>query len=212
MTKNRIWIPTACLALACAFGSSARADDSGDYQTTHFKIYGGPAYVAPMSDDDVTLGSLTDTVQAETQVGWNLGIEGRFNKWFGIELDYVNADEDVTFGGTTIGDANFSPLTATFNIHVVHTTVVDFYVGPSYSYVNWGDIHLNASGSGITGSSEIGTDSANGWGVSLGIDVGWKHFVFTGGLKYLNVSLEPQGFSSIPVNPLVARLGVGFRF
>jgi len=209
MTKNRIWIPIACCAVACTFGSSARAQDN------HFKIYGGPAYVAPMSDENVTLGSITDTIQAETQIGWNLGIEGRFNDWFGIELDYVNANEDVSFGGTTIGDTNFSPLTATFNIHVVHTTVVDFYLGPSYSYVNWGDIHLNTTGQTFpefTGSSEIGTDSAHGWGVSLGLDVGWKHFVFTGGLKYLNVSLEPQGFSSIPVNPLVARLGVGFRF
>jgi len=118
----------------------------------------------------------------------------------------------VDFGGTTIGEANFSPLTATFNIHVVHTTVVDFYLGPAYTYVNWGDIHLNASGSGITGSSDIGTDSAHGWGVSMGIDIGWEHFVFTGGLKYLDVGLQVQNGPTIPVNPLVARLGVGFRF
>jgi len=206
MSRNRIWISTVCLAAACAFGPSALA------QGNHFKVYGGPAYVAPMSDEDVTFGSVTDTVQAAEEVGWNLGIEGRFNDWFGIELDYVDANQDVDFGGTTIGDTNFSPLTATFNIHVVHTTVVDFYLGPSYSYVNWGDIHLNASGSGITGSSDIGTDSSHGWGVSLGLDVGWEHFVFTGGVKYLDVGLQVQNGQSIPVNPLVARLGVGFRF
>jgi len=206
MFRHRIWIPIVCLALACAFGPSALA------QGTHFKVYGGPAYVAPMSDEDVSLGSVTDTVQATEEVGWNLGIEGRFNDWFGIEIDYVDANQDVDFGGTTIGEANFSPLTATFNIHVVHTTVVDFYLGPAYTYVNWGDIHLNASGSGITGSSDIGTDSAHGWGVSMGIDIGWEHFVFTGGLKYLEVGLQVQNGPTIPVNPLVARLGVGFRF
>jgi len=213
MNSRRICILVFCCATAASFGATARAEDAQD---THFKIYGGAAYVAPMSDSDVTWNSLTETVQAEQQVGWNLGIEGRFNKWFGIELDYVNANQDVQFGGTTIGETNFSPLTATFNIHVVHSTIVDFYVGPSYTYVNWGDIHLNTTGQTFpefTGSSDIGTDSSHGWGVSLGLDIGLgKHFAFQGGLKYLNVSLEPQGYSSIAVNPLVGRLGVAVRF
>jgi phage anti-repressor protein len=211
MLRKKIWIAILCCAALGAFGASAYADDS-DYDPPHFKIYGGPAYVAPMDDDTVTFDTVTDSIQAADEVGWNLGIEGRFGKWFGLELDYVNANENIDFGGSTIGDANFSPLTATFNIHVVHTKVVDFYLGPSYTYVDWGDIHLNAEGGQLTGGSEIGTDSANGWGVSLGIDIGWEHFFFTGGLKYLNVSLEPQGFSSVPVNPLVGRVGVGVRF
>jgi len=166
-----------------------------------------------MSDSDVTLGTVSDTVKAEKEVGWNFGIEGSFTNWIGLELDYVHANQDVKFGGTTIGNVNFSPLTATFDIHVVHTKVIDFYLGPSYSYVNWGDIHLNADGTTIHGSSEIGTDSSHGWGVGLGLDIGLgKHFAFEGGLKYLDVSLQPQGSSSVSVNPLVARLGVAVRF
>ena len=207
MLKNRIWIAIVCLAVAGIAGPSVLAQD------THFKVYGGAAYVAPMSDSDVTFGTVSDTVKAEKQVGWNLGVEGRFNNWFGVELDYVNATQNIKFGGTTIGDVNFSPLTATFDIHVVHTKIVDFYLGPSYSYVNWGDIKVNASSSGITGSSEIATDSSHGWGVGLGIDIGLgKHFAFQGGLKYLDVSLEPHGGSSVAVNPLVGRLGVALRF
>lgn len=207
MLKNRIGIAIVILAVAGIAGPSVFAQD------THFKVYGGAAYVAPMSDSDVTFGSVSDTVKTEQQVGWNLGVEGRFNNWFGVELDYVNATQDIKFGGTTIGDVNFSPLTATFDIHVVHTKIVDFYLGPSYSYVNWGDIKVNASSSGITGSSEIGTDSSHGWGVGLGIDIGLgKHFAFQGGLKYLDVSLEPRGYSSVAVNPLVGRLGIALRF
>jgi outer membrane protein W len=207
MPKHQFWIATVCLAAAGIAGPSVLAQD------THFKIYGGAAYVAPMSDSDVTLGSITDTVEAEQQVGWNLGIEGRFTPWIGIELDYVNATQDVDFGGATIGEVNFSPLTATFDIHVVHTKVVDLYLGPSYTYVNWGDIKLDANGSSVTGSSEFATDSTHGWGVSLGLDIGLgEHFAFQGGLKYLDVSLEPQGQSPVSVNPLVARLGVAFRF
>ena len=207
MSSTRIWIVGVGLAVAGAVSPSARAQD------THVKFYGGPAYVAPMRDSDVTLGVISDTVKEEKQVGWNLGIEGRFTKWIGLEVDYIHANQDVTFGGSTIGDTTFSPLTATFNIHPVHTKVVDLYLGPSYSYVNWGEIHLNANGGTITGSSEIGTKSATSWGASLGLDIGiGKHFAICGGLKYLNVDLEMDNGQTADVKPLVARINAAIRF
>ena len=207
MRKNRIGVLTVCLAAAGLLGPSVLAQD------THFKVYGGPAYVAPMGDSPITFGTVTDTVEAEKKVGWNLGIEGRFNKLLGIEVDYVNATQDVNFGGTTIGEADFSPMTATLNFHLVHTKGFDFYVGPSYSYVNWGEIHLNASGGNLTGSSDIGTDSASGWGAGLGLDIGLgQHFAITAGLRYINVDLELETGPPVEVNPLVARLGAAFRF
>jgi hypothetical protein len=207
MTGNRIWIPTLGLAVLGVCAPSALAQD------TRFKLYAGPAYVAPMSDSDVTFGTVTDAVEAQEEVGWNFGAEFRWGRMMGLELDYVNATQDVSYGGATIGEADFSPLTATLNFHLIHTKVVDFYIGPSYSYINWGEIHLNANGGSLTGSSEIGTDSAQGWGASLGLDFGLgEHFAITGGLKYLNVDLEVQDGPSIAVNPLVARLGVAVRF
>jgi len=209
MSRNRIGILVGCIAVVAAIGPAAHAEA----QDTHFKIYFGPAYVAPMSDSNVTFGSIDETIEAEDQIGWNVGIEGRFNPWIGLELDYVNANQDVSFAGSTIGDTTFSPLTATFDIHVVHTKVVDFYLGPSYSYVNWGDVHLNTNGGTVTGSSEIGTDSASCWGASLGLDIGiGKHFAIQGGLKYLDVNLELANGQEVSVDPLMARLGVAFRF
>jgi hypothetical protein len=212
MMSKTLWMLPAALAIAAFAGSSALADDS-DTQQTHVKLYGGAAYVAPMSDSDVTFGTVTDAVQAEDQIGWNFGIEGRFTKWFGLELDYVNATQDIEFGGSVIGSTTFAPLTATFNIHVVHSTIVDFYVGPSYSYVNWGDIELNQEGQTFFSTDGLGTDSENGWGVSLGLDIGLgKHFAFTGGLRYIDVPIVVQGGGSANVNPLVGRLGVAVRF
>ena len=207
MTKNRIRILTTCLAVACVLGPSVLAQD------THFKVYGGPAYVAPMGNSDVTFDTLHDTVEAEKKVGWNLGFEARFGHRMGIEVDYVHATQDVTFGGTTIGDTEFSPLTATLNFHLFHTKVVDFYVGPSYSFVNWGEIHLNTDGGNFFESTGLGTDSAHGWGASAGIDIGLgEHLAITGGLKYLNVDLKLSNGPAIKVDPLVARLGVAVRF
>jgi outer membrane protein W len=198
------------LAAVAVVSPAARADDDFD---THFKFYGGPAYVASMGDSDVTFGTVEDTIENESQVGWNLGFEGRFNDWVGIELDYVHANQDVSFGGSTIGDTTFSPLTATLNVHVVHTKIFDLYLGPSYSYVNWGEIHLNANGGTITGSSEIGTDSAHDWGASLGFDVGiGKHFALGAGVKYLNVDLTMDNGQTAEVKPLMARLTAAFRF
>lgn len=197
----------ACSIVAVAASSQAIA------QENYIKLYGGAAYVAPLSESDITFESVSDAVQAQQQVGWNFGFEGRFNDWFGLEIDYVNATQDVDFGGMDIGSTDFSPLTATLNIHVVHTTLVDFYLGPSYSYVSWGDIELNQEGQGLFSTTGLGTDSQNAWGVSLGLDIGLgKHFAFTGGLRYIDTDLELANGPSIAVNPLVGRLGIALRF
>lgn len=232
MAKNRTCILAMCLALGLYGVVRAdddddpkpvdvdvehhdhHDDDDDDHGIKHFKIYVGPAYVAPMGEDDITFGSTTDAIKNQKHVGWNFGAEGRFGKLIGIELDYVNSNQDVEFAGSSIGDANFQPLTATLNFHLIPSKVFDLYVGPSYTYVNWGDVHLNVNGNSVTGQSgDLRTDSAKGWGASLGIDFGiGKYFAVTAGLKYLNVDMDLPGFGSSSVNPLVARLGVAGRF
>src|SRR5258705_1057302 len=101
MNHRRIRMVAVVAAAAGVLWPAAEAQD------TPFKISLGPAYVAPMSDSDVTFGSISDTIKAEQQIGWNVGLEGRFTNWLGLEVDYVNANQDVTFAGSTIGDATF---------------------------------------------------------------------------------------------------------
>jgi outer membrane protein W len=207
MRTNLRSVVLALAILGAAAASPAFAQD------THFKLYGGAAYVAPTSDSNVTLGTITDALKAEKRVGWNFGVEGRITKWIGVELDYVRATQDVKFGGQTIGQTDFSPLTASLNIHVVHTKIVDLYLGPSYSYVNWGTIQLNAAGEGLLSTVGLGTESSRCWGAGLGLDIGiGKHFALTGGLRYLDTDLDIQGGQSVAVKPVVGRLGVAVRF
>lgn len=207
MSKTTLAILAACATVFGLTGTLASAQD------THFKFYGGAAYVAPLSSEDVTVGSVTDAVQAEDQVGWNFGFEGRVGKLIGLELDYVNANQDISLGGTTIGSADFSPLTFSVNFHIVPTTIVDFYIGASYAYVSWGDVKLNQAGETFFSTTGLTTDSANAWGAALGLDIGiGKHFAFTAGLRYLDLPLEVTGGESIAVNPLIGRLGVAIRF
>ena len=204
---------TKLAILGSLFVVAALAAPPAAAQGTHVKIYGSAAYVAPLSESDVTVGSITDAVKNEKQVGWNFGIEGRLGKIFGIELDYVRANQDVQFAGTTVGSTNFSPLSLTLNFHLIHSTIVDFYFGPSYSYVNWGDIHLNGAGQGLFTTTGLGTDSSNAWGVATGLDIGLgKHFAFSAGLRYIDTQMQIQNGPGIDVNPLVARVGVAVRF
>ena len=185
-------------------------DDDSDF--SHFRIYGGPAYVAPMGDSPITLDTVEDNIETQQHVGWNLGFEWHFIRLLGIEVDYVNANQDVDFGGVTIGDTDFSPLTATLNFHLVSTEHFDFYLGPSYSYVNWGDVKLNEEGEGLVSTDGLAADSDAAWGLGIGLDVGGEHVKFTAGVRYINTNMVLPGVGEIEVDPIVARLGVAFTF
>jgi hypothetical protein len=226
MAMSRFVLLAGC-SIAVAVGSSVYAQepsptpaptstsvDHDDDDIWHFKVYGGPAYVAPLNDSDVSFETVTDSLQAQSHVGWNLGVEGRFARLIGIELDYVNGSQDVEFGGTTIGETDFSPLTLTANFHLIPSNRFDFYVGPSFTWVNWGDIELDANGSDVVGDGfNAGLDSETGWGISTGLDIGFgEHFAIGAGLKWLNVGMVLSDGQEIDVEPLIARLTAAFRF
>ena len=197
----------ASLALATAALEPALAQD------THVKIFAAASYVAPLSEEDVTINSVTQSVKNSDALGWEFGIEGRFNKWLGLQVDYIHVDQDVEYNGSTIGSTTLAPLSATFNIHVVHSKIVDFYLGPTYSYVDWGDISLNGPGSVFWGTNNLGTNSEHAWGASLGLDIGLgKHVAIVTGLRYLRLDLTPQGGQSAKVDPLFSDIGIAVRF
>jgi outer membrane protein W len=197
----------ASLALAAAALEPALAQD------THVKIFAAASYVSPLSEEDVTVGSVTQSVKNSDALGWEFGVEGRFTKWLGLQVDYIHVDQDVKYNGSTIGSTTLSPLSATFNIHVVHSKIIDFYLGPTYSYVNWGDISLNGPGSVFYGTNNLGTDSESAWGASLGLDIGLgKHVAIVTGIRYLSLDLTAQGGQSAKVDPLFSSVGIAVRF
>jgi len=179
----------------------ARAQDDG------FKIFGAAAYVAPTSQDHVTISSVKESVKTSKELGWNVGFELRLSKRTGVEVDYLNATEDVDVNGAKLGQVDFSPLSATLDFHLIHTKIVDFYVGPTYSYVNWGKLHLD---NGTTAT----TEKEQAWGASVGLDIGLgKTVALVGGLRYLDLDLNSQGSGgNFKVNPLLTRIGVALRF
>jgi outer membrane protein W len=159
-----------------------------------------------LEEDNITFGAIMDSLAAEDNYGWNAGFEGRIKKLLGIELDYSNTNQDLEFGGSRIGDTNFSPVALTLNFHVVSGEKWDFYLGPTYAYINWSDIDLDDG-------SQVSTNTGHGWGVSVGLDwYPWEHFGFYSGLRYLDANLDFDNGPSTSQNPLIARIGVAARF
>ena len=232
MAMSRIALLAAGCSIAVAAGSTVYAqttpsptptpmpaattdtDHHDDDDIWHFKVFGGPAYVAPLNDSDISFETVTDSIQAQDHIGWNLGFEWRFARLIGVELDYINAKQDGDFGGSTIGDTTFQPVTASANFHLIPSEHFDFYIGPSFSWVNWGDIKLSTSGSDIVPpGTDTGLDSNTAWGAQLGIDFGFgEHFAVGAGLRWINAEMELNNGQTISVEPLIARLTAAFRF
>ncbi len=175
-------------------------------QDNKFKLFGAASYVSPLSDEDVDFGTVRESVQAANDLGWEFGFEIRANKLIGIEVSYLNVTQDIEVDGDAIGDVDLTPWNGSLNFHILPTKVVDFWVGPSVAYVDWGNVNTD---SGPT----IETDNEFAYGASLGIDIGLGEAVaITGGLRWLKLDLPLEDLSDVGVDPLFARVGIAFRF
>lgn len=189
-------IPVAAFALLVAAPASAAG----------FKVFGGVSYVAPLGEDDVDIGAITDSIEASEVLGWTVGLESRFNKIVGLEIDYVNSTNDIEFGGSTIGEVQIQPLSATLNFHLVPTGIVNLYLGPTASYFIFGDADVDPLGS-------LDVDNEFAYGASLGLEIGLGGTVAVlGGIRWLKVDIRPDGSDEIPLDPLYSRLGLALRF
>jgi len=199
---KRITLAFGILFALVAFQPAAAAD------ITHFKLFGAVAYVSPLSESDVTISTITDSVQASNETGWEAGIEFRLNKLLGVEVSYLNSTNDLEFGGTKFGKVDFTPYNAALNFHLIPSKYFDLYVGACAAYVNWGDIEFD------DGTSES-TDSEYAYGASVGLDISFhKNFAFIGGVRWLSLDLSPStsGSDSVAVDPLISRVGFAFRW
>lgn len=196
--------PFGALALAAAAALLAHPSNAQE-DTYDFKLFGGAAYVAPLSDSSLT--GVASSVEASTEYGWELGGEWKPSNRFGLELAYLNAKHDVEADGTVIGDISLRPLTFTANFHLVNRDAFNWYVGPTLSYIDWSDISLGSGGN-------LAVDSETTYGISTGVDIGFGDTVALQlGLRWLDASVEsPVLPNDVSVDPLFTRIGVAFRF
>lgn len=201
-----------CIGLALAMAVAASQFQPALAQDNKVKIFAGASYISPLDEADVDIGAITDSIEASSELGWTVGVEFRFGEWIGLEVDYVSATHDIEFGGQQIAEIDFAPISASLNVHLVHTKLVDLYIAPTATYVYWGDLELD-SGQTIN-LSDLDTDDEVSFGASLGLDIGLgEHFAVFGGVRWLSVDFENDDIDgSIGVDPLLSRLGVAVRF
>lgn len=181
-------------------------------QDDHFKVFATANWIAPLSESDVTFGSVKDSVSAANALGYEAGFEWRLNKVVGLEGSYLVGSNDVDFGSTNIGSLDSNAITAALNFHIVPTKHFDLWVAPVASWYHFKDFELDSSVGG--GSTSINDEW--GYGAAVGLDIGFnKTFAITAGVRYvkLNVSSDSSGgVDNVDINPLISRVGVAFRF
>jgi len=177
--------------------AAAQAQDGEDYD---FKFFVGGAYVQPLNDTNVPGAN----IETSNEFGIELGGEWRMGNRLGFEVAYLDVEQDIEVNGSRVGDIDMKPWNFTLNFHMVDGDTFNWFIGPTISYVDWGDIN--------TQFGSLATDSETTWGVSTGILFGLGDtFGLEVGLRYIDSTVEAQG-PDISVDPLFARVGISFRF
>jgi len=176
-------------------------EDRGDYD---WKLFIGPSYVSPLSDSDID--NVGDSIEASSELGYELGIEWKGTDRLGFEIAYLDEDSDVETSSGTIGEISMRPWNFTLNFHIVDKNAFNWYVGPTLSYIGWSDLEL------VNGTS-IDVDGQTTWGVSTGLVIGLgETFGVQFGLRYLDAEIDAGLSDDISVDPLFANVSIAFRF
>jgi len=196
---------TALLALAVVVfvASPALAQDHS------FRVFVTADWVSPLGDDEITFGSVQDSVQGSDDFGYEAGFEWRLNKVVGLEASYLIGSNDFEFGDQEIGSLDQSAVTVGVNFHIIPTKIFDLWVAPVASWYSFDD--LDASD---IGGPNVPIDDEWGYGAQVGFDIGFgKTFAITGGVRYVKIDLNSDDIDDgVAFDPVVARAGVAFRF
>jgi outer membrane protein W len=165
-------------------------------------------YIAPMSDS--TFDGAKQ--EADSTVDYGIAYKYRFreNMSFGASVLYAN--HDLKADGEKAGTISNMPLLFDFNLHLLKGK--QLYVGVTVGYAFWGD----AKDVPIGDEGEPGTVTVKQnfvYGLNLGYDfhLGDKWAILTN-VRYLGQKVEPDvsGASDLSVNPIVANVGLAYRF
>jgi outer membrane protein W len=99
------------------------------------------------------------------------------------------------------------------NFHVLRKDKVDLYLGPQVGFVGYGDFET------VDGDA-FGVKNGLALGAVIGVDVplGGSKWVFSSSLQYLSTDADVEGDvewdldDTLPVDPIVLKIGAGYRF
>ena len=195
MNMSRRFVSTLVVVLGLVAGSItvARADDANNI----FRF--GGAWVVP--DGETNVGN----VNLDSEDGWGyfLEYERRLIPWLGLDFQvlYATPAFNATTGATTTSDS-VTVWTGNLglNFHLFARSRVDLYLGAFGGYTTF----------------DTQVDDAFGYGAVLGLDIGLTKsgLVLVTGVRYSQTEADVTGTSggTVPYDPLVYELGLGWRF
>ena len=166
--------------------------------------------------------------------GYGLGLEYRASRRLGVELTALTSTVDSEidfdfFGFIQIGvdsKLRVTPVLAQLNFHLTPDHAVDLYMGPIAGWMRYGDlettVHSHVPGEDAVEVERVRTKDSFAWGAHIDFDVpfGQSGAFFTGGASYLKAAVkadpgqaeEGEGDTIFHLDPLVLKVGVGYRF
>lgn len=194
--RNRWFVAVTLVALALMAPAASASS---------FKVFGAAAYIAPLSDTDIS--SIGNAVEASTALGWNAGLEWRFVNRIGLEFDATWADTDIDSSNGTFGSVTMQPIALNLNFHFFPDKFFDLYAGAGFAYTNFDDIEL-------TGGGTAAVDSQSSWDLQVGADFNLgDHFAIVLGVRYYDLAIQGSGGGEeLPVDPLISRIGAAWRW
>jgi len=192
------------LAAILAAGGIALAAPAAQAQDEYnWKVFLSGAYVDPLSDTEIDGAD----VNLSSEFGYEVGVEWRPVNRLGFELAYLDVTQDVEIDGDTFGEIDFNPMNLTLNFHVINRNAFNWYIGPTISFVDWGDLEVPGQGS-------ADVDSETTYGASTGLTIGLgETFALQFGVRWLTSTAESSELDDeVDVDPLFATIGVAFRF
>ena len=188
----------ACLLLA----TSVVAADARNI------IRGGVVNSMPTGDySDMGL-----TIEADSAMGLGIAYERKITDLIGVNFDLAWTNHDVKVKGRGLdvkfGEGAMMPLTIAALFHPLKQGIVDYYIGPAFSYVMYDDFSIDSQFRSLLGTSGFSVDNEFTWALQTGADI---KFNDTWGLnldlKYIQTSAE-----DLDINPFNFCVGVAARF
>lgn len=200
-------VRTVTLALAVVVFAAAPALA----QEHKHKAFITAAWVSPLGTDDIDFESVQDAVQGSDDFGFEAGYEYRANKLIGIEGSYLIGSNDFELedADTNLGSVDQQAVTAALNFHILPTKIFDLWIAPIVSWYAFGDFEFDDA----IDSEDVELNTEWGYGGQVGFDIGLgKTVAITGGVRYVKVELAGEDISGVDFDPIIARLGLAFRW
>jgi len=204
------------IALVLLIAAPAAAAES-DWTVRLHGVWGRPSVGLSGANSEVPVDAA-----GSGALGAGAGLERRFGRWVGLELDALHARPDIVLQAETPAgrvqashSLGFTPISVGPVFHVTPGRPVDLTLTAVLGFASYGDLQFTA------GDQTLRLQGGNAamWGLGAAVDVslGSLNWTIHAGVRRYQSSPEftnrdNGAVGSAAINPVVVSFGVGYRF